>query len=227
MIDPQKKELIDQINDIRIDMSLEPYPYEQLEQFSLAELETFLEKQMALKDTMIPAVKRAAKPDGKDRGKAFYYNPYYLAAIALIGVAYVSIFMFNPLYSSTDVVENTVGSIFQWTPSSTSTSTSVTSTSTTTQTLENNFTVSFAGRLIDGNPVFEMNNYGKAIDSFTVRVDGNAASVSNLDSLPILQGGTFSFAANASLCSGESHTVVVTAEDDSSQTTFDPQQCNI
>jgi hypothetical protein len=139
MMDPQKKELIDQINEIRVDLSLEPYPYEQLEQFSVQELESFLEKQMALKDTLIEKPKLQTKQ--KSDGKSFYLNPYYLGVIIFFAASYALIFLFSPFTSPSG--NPLIASIFPSLSPSSSTSTTtttMTTSATTATTLTTNAT---------------------------------------------------------------------------------------
>lgn len=131
MLDPLKKQLIDQINEVRTDLSLDPYPYEQLEQFSFEELSTFLEKQMSLKDTLIQQPKAQTKQ--RSDGKNFYLNPYYIGAIAFFLGAYALIFLFSPF--ATPSGTPLVASIFpSLTPSPTASTTATTTTTLTTTT---------------------------------------------------------------------------------------------
>lgn len=139
MIDPQKKQLIDQINGVRTDLSLDPYPYEQLEQFSVQELETFLEKQMSLKDTLIEKPRLQTKQ--RSDGKSFYLNPYYLGVIVFFAASYALIFLFSPFtsQSGTPLIASIFPSLAS-SPTTSTTTTTIATMTTSTTTLATNVT---------------------------------------------------------------------------------------
>jgi len=212
MIDDRKKELIDKINEIRKEINLTPFAYEELDRYDYPQLLDFLERNMAMKNSFAP---NAQNIQNQPKGKSFHLNPILIGIIAIVGISLALVFLpFSPIKNIRQTIE---GGIFSSNPNSNSNS---------NQNLKYNFTVSFANYLLDGNPVFDVTNYGKDIASFAVNVDGAPTNFTNLNKLPILLGHQDAFSVSGNLCnSNEPHTIDVVVEGTKAGMPFSPSLC--